>query len=82
MIFNFSGLLQALSFGLLKRELAVALVSVFFMGFVHIVRKHDTMEQLISKQKVVLRWSIYLVMLLWILVFGESGGEDFIYFQF
>ena len=81
-IFNFSGVLQAVSFGLLKRELAVALVSVFFMVFVHIVRKHDTMEQLISKQRVVLRWSVYLVILLWILAFGESGGEDFIYFQF
>lgn len=81
-IFNIPGLLQALTFGLLKKELAVAAVSVLFMLFVHIVRKNDTIEQLISKQKAVLRWSIYLVMLLWILVFAESGGEDFIYFQF
>lgn len=81
-IFNIPGLLQAVSFGLLKRELAVALVSVFFMVFVHILRKQDTIEQLISKQKVVLRWGIYLVILLWILAFGESGGENFIYFQF
>ena len=79
---NVSGLLQALSLGLLKKELAVALVSVFFMVFAHILRKQDTIEQLISKQKAVLRWSIYLVLLLWILVFGESGGENFIYFQF
>ena len=81
-IFNISGLLQALTFGLLKKELAVAAVSVLFMLFVHILRKNDTIEQLISKQKAVLRWSIYLVMLLWILVFAESGGEDFIYFRF
>ncbi len=81
-IFNIPGLLQAISFGLLKKELAVAVVSVFFMIFVHILRKDDTLEQLISKQKAVLRWSIYLVILLWILVFGESGGEDFIYFRF
>jgi alginate O-acetyltransferase complex protein AlgI len=81
-IFNFSGLVQAVSFGLLKKELAVALVSVFIMLFVHILRKQDTFEQLISKQKIVLRWSFYLVILLWIMVFGESGGENFIYFQF
>lgn len=81
-LFNFSALQQALTFGLLKKELAVAAVSVLFMLFVHIARKNDSLEHLISKQKTVLRWSIYLVILLWILVFGESGGENFIYFQF
>ena len=42
----------------------------------------QTYEQLISKQKTILRWGFYLGLLVWLLAFGESGAEDFIYFRF
>lgn len=81
-VFSFQGLLEAFHFGLLKKELAVAAVSVFFMLLVHVLRKDRTYEQLISKQKTILRWGFYLGLLVWLLAFGESGAEDFIYFRF
>jgi hypothetical protein len=74
--------MEAVHFGLLKKELAVAAVSVFFMLLVHWRRKELTYEQLISRQKTILRWGFYLVLLVWVLSFGESGAEGFIYFRF
>lgn len=81
-VFNVPGFLQALHFGLLKKELAVAVVSIAFMLLIHWRRKEQTFEQLISKQETVIRWTIYLVLLLWIMTFGEPGAEGFIYFRF
>ena len=81
-VFNLTGLMEALHFGLFKRELIVAAVSVFFMILVHLLRKELTVEQWISKQKVVLRWVFYVGLLLWVLVFADTTAENFIYFRF
>jgi len=81
-IFSITGFLSAFHFGLLKKELAVAVVSIGFMLLIHWLRKEQTFEQLVAKQKTVIRWTFYLVLLLWILTFGESGAEGFIYFRF
>ncbi len=77
-----SGFLGALHFGLLKKELVVAMISICFMLLVQLLRKDDTFEQMIVKQKPVLRWCFYLVLILWIMVFGDAGAENFIYFRF
>jgi alginate O-acetyltransferase complex protein AlgI len=80
--FNLSGLLQSIHFGMLKKELAVALVSLAAMLLLHILRKKDSFEDFIAKRHIVLRWSFYVVLLLWILTFGDASTENFIYFQF
>lgn len=81
-VFHVSGLMEAFHFGLLKKELAVGLISVFLMLLVHLFRKDHKFEEFISKQKGVLRWGIYLLLVFWILAFGDAGAEDFIYFRF
>jgi D-alanyl-lipoteichoic acid acyltransferase DltB (MBOAT superfamily) len=81
-VFQLSGLMEAFHFGLLKKELAVGLISVFLMLLVHLFRKDLNFEEFISKQKGVLRWGIYLLLVFWILAFGDAGAEDFIYFRF
>jgi alginate O-acetyltransferase complex protein AlgI len=81
-VFSLHGLLAAFHFGLLKKELAVAAVSVFFMLLVHVLRKDQTFEQLVAKQKPAVRWCFYVALLVWLLAFGESGAEGFIYFRF
>ena len=81
-VFNATGFLSAFHFGLLKKELAVAVISIGFMLLIHWLRKDQTFEQLIAKQETVIRWTIYLVLLLWIMTFGDTGAEDFIYFRF
>jgi D-alanyl-lipoteichoic acid acyltransferase DltB (MBOAT superfamily) len=79
---NLKGLFAAFHLGLLKKELAVAAVSIGFMLMVHHARKERSLEQWIEKRKPVLRWCFYLGMLIWLLAFGDSGAEDFIYFRF
>jgi len=79
---SLSGLINAVHFGLLKKELAVAAVSVFILLLVHLLRKQDTFEQWLAKQAPLARWGFYLVLILWILTFGESGTGNFIYFNF
>lgn len=76
------GLVDAVHFGLLKKELAVAAVSVLFLLLVHLLRKKDTFEQWLIKQPPAARWTFYLGLVLWILTFGESGAGSFIYFNF
>lgn len=76
------GFLGALHFGLLKKELAVALISVCIMFLIQLLRKDHTFEQMIAKQKTVIRWSFYLVFILWLMIFADAGAENFIYFRF
>lgn len=81
-VLSLHGFVGALHFGLLKKELAVALISVCFMLLVQILRKDHTLEHVIAKQNPVIRWSFYLVLIFWIFVFGDAGAENFIYFRF
>jgi D-alanyl-lipoteichoic acid acyltransferase DltB (MBOAT superfamily) len=81
-IFSLSGLIGTFHFGLSRRELVVALVSVLVMFLVHWRRREQSFEQLIGSQNLVLRWGIYLLLLAWILTFSESASQDFIYFRF
>ncbi|MCP5106655.1 MAG: MBOAT family protein, partial [bacterium] len=79
---NVQGLLASLHFGLLKKELAVAGAALAVMLLVHLLRKTDSFGEWIAQRKPVLRWSFYVVLLVWLLVFAESGSEQFIYFRF
>ena len=81
-VLSVSGFLGAFHFGLLKKELAVALVSIGLMLLVHWLRNEYTFEQFLAKQQAVVRWSFYVVLVVWVLVFAETGTEAFIYFQF
>jgi D-alanyl-lipoteichoic acid acyltransferase DltB (MBOAT superfamily) len=81
-IFNASGLMQSLHFGLLKRPLAIAGISALVLITVHIARKDRTLEEWIKARKPVLRWCFYLGLLLWLLAFSDTASGDFIYFRF
>ncbi len=81
-VLGLAPLLNALSFELLKKELAVAAISVLFLLLVHLWQGKATVQEWLGNQKWVVRWSIYLGLILWILTFGESSAENFIYFKF
>jgi D-alanyl-lipoteichoic acid acyltransferase DltB (MBOAT superfamily) len=81
-VLNVSGLIDAVSLGLLKKELAIAGISVIAMLFVHWRRKKKSFEQWIAGQKNITRWCFYLVLLVWLLAFSDTVAGDFIYFQF
>jgi len=81
-LLNMAVFFEAFHFGLLKKELAVALVSIAMMLLIHLLRKTLTFEQYLSRQPAIIRWSIYIILLVWILTFGDAGSETFIYFRF
>ena len=81
-VFSLSGLFEAFHFGLLKKELAVAFISTGMLVLVDMLRKDLTFEQFLAERRVIVRWSIYVLLLVWILTFSDAGSEAFIYFRF
>jgi alginate O-acetyltransferase complex protein AlgI len=65
-----------------KGPLIAALILVAFTVAMQLVREHYQVRELISRQPVWLRWSIYTAALTGILLFGDFHSRDFIYFQF
>ena len=63
-------------------ELTVAVGSIIFMEFIHLIQRHVGMRRFLNDKPLVVRWGIYLIILSAILVFGVFGHNEFIYFQF
>ena len=63
-------------------------ITIFFISLMLVVEYYNSfitsIRELIMRQNIVFRWSIYLGVVLSILFFGNYGGEQqqFIYFQF
>jgi D-alanyl-lipoteichoic acid acyltransferase DltB (MBOAT superfamily) len=55
---------------------------IVFAMLMHVIRERYSVRELISRQPVWLRWSVYTSALTCILLFGEFHSRDFIYFQF
>lgn len=68
--------------GLNQYEFIIAVVSIAVMEFVHITQKRGSIRDLISRQPLILRWTVYYLLVMSILVFGVFGSHEFIYFQF
>ena len=73
---------QALFLGLAKIELIITTASLLFLLFVHCIEKHGETRQLFSRKPLCLRWALYYVMVIGILLLSVSGSDKFIYFQF
>ena len=71
--------------GLERREIKIAVVSIFVLvGFDLLERKYNIWD-LIKKQNIIFRWSLYIIFMLYILFYGIYGSNEnaaFIYFQF
>ena len=70
------------SLGLDSFQLKVAFASIGFMELVHLVQEKKSIRQIISTKPIWLRWSLYYILILWIILFGSFGSQEFIYFQF
>jgi len=60
----------------------VSILSILFMELIHFRQRHSNMRHMLSEQPAWLRWSIYYVIILLIILFGVSENNNFIYFQF
>ncbi len=76
------GLEKAVFFGLPKLELFVALGALLFSWLFHRLESHDRMRAMLAARPLALRWTVYYVLILAVLVLAAPGSESFIYFQF
>lgn len=79
---NFSLNFSNLNIGLDIYDLIIVLSSILLMEFVHIIQIKYGAKNFLFKCPIWLRWSAYIIIILWILLFGVFGSKEFIYFQF
>lgn len=71
--------------GLSKPEFILALIAVFLLIIFEWTHKKINFQQKLKEQFAVVRWSVYLVIIFTIVIFGiygEGQVSEFIYFQF
>jgi hypothetical protein len=73
---------QVLLLGQSMEEFLNALLAVGFMLLVHAVQRHDGMRHMFSQKNIVLRWVMYILMVLLIMNLGMVVEIPFIYAEF
>ncbi len=68
--------------GTSKFDLILSVVLIAFLEIVHYVQRKKGIYAILNECPKVIRWSIYYMLLLVILFFGEFNQSSFIYFQF
>jgi alginate O-acetyltransferase complex protein AlgI len=76
------GLKESINIGLNKKEFLLAILSIFFLQFIHLIQRHGSIRHMLSGKPLWYRWSIYYALVLGILFFGVFIDNQFIYFQF
>jgi D-alanyl-lipoteichoic acid acyltransferase DltB (MBOAT superfamily) len=75
-----------LNLGLDMANIIVLLSALLVLLIVSIIQEHCSVRQLIARQKLPIRWGIYLVGLMVVLIFGQYGpgysSAQFIYMNF
>ncbi|WP_263834163.1 MBOAT family O-acyltransferase [Salinibacter sp.] len=65
-----------------RYEFLIALVSIAVMELVHLMERKVNMRSFLSNRPMWLRYPAYLALVISILMFGQFGAQEFIYFQF
>jgi D-alanyl-lipoteichoic acid acyltransferase DltB (MBOAT superfamily) len=65
-----------------KFEILLAVLSILFMECVHLLQRSGSIRNLVSEKPIWVRWSIYYLIIIVIILLGVLGDTDFIYFQF
>jgi alginate O-acetyltransferase complex protein AlgI len=63
-------------------EFIVGIISVAFMELVHLLQGKGSITQMLAQKPAYLRWTLYYGALAIILLLGNFGSKQFIYFQF
>jgi hypothetical protein len=62
--------------------LVFGVLIILFLGFVHLMQRRGSIIQFLAEKPVWARWAVYYAFVFTILVFGQYGTTEFIYFQF
>ena len=72
--------------GLDKANFIMALISIFILFCVSLIRRRHSIRAFLARQNIVIRWAFYFAVIFTILIFGVYGpgysAAQFIYFQF
>jgi len=79
---NFTFNILNLSLGLDIYDLIIAFCSILIMLFVEIIQENTGIRKFLAKKPGWFKWFLYIVIILWILLFGVFANKEFIYFQF
>ncbi|TPE43067.1 MBOAT family O-acyltransferase [Pontibacter mangrovi] len=61
---------------------AVSILAIMVMETVHLIQRSGSVSQLIMQRPAWQRWGLYYAAIVSILLFGQFGHQEFIYFQF
>ncbi|MDX5437780.1 MAG: MBOAT family protein [Pontibacter sp.] len=61
---------------------AVSVLAIALMETVHLIQRNGSVSQLIMQRPAWVRWGIYYAAIVAVLLFGQFGHQEFIYFQF
>lgn len=64
------------------RLFLTGIVAIWLMECVHLAQRHGSITERIAENPVWIRWSIYYGLVVLILLLGNFGQKQFIYFQF
>jgi alginate O-acetyltransferase complex protein AlgI len=59
-----------------------SVLSIILMETVHLIQRNGSVSQLIMQRSAFIRWGIYYLAIIAVLLFGQFGSQEFIYFQF
>ncbi len=60
----------------------VSVVAVAIMELVHLIQRNGSVSALLMQRPAWVRWSVYYLAIIAVLLFGQFGNQEFIYFQF
>jgi len=81
-LFTGSYTLARLTGALGRYEFFLALVSIAALECMHVLTRRSDMRSLLADRPAWIRYPAYVCLLISILIFGEFGAQEFIYFQF
>ncbi|RIJ34376.1 MBOAT family O-acyltransferase [Pontibacter oryzae] len=61
---------------------AVSILAIAIMETVHLIQRNGSVSQLIMQRPAWVRWGVYYAAIIAVLLFGQFGHQEFIYFQF
>ncbi|HOW35841.1 MAG TPA: MBOAT family O-acyltransferase [Candidatus Omnitrophota bacterium] len=75
-------ILGALYIGQDKPDFFIAVSLICFMEFIHLLQRHNNIRHMLCKKPVWARWAVYYCLIYAIILLGQFGEKQFIYFQF
>jgi D-alanyl-lipoteichoic acid acyltransferase DltB (MBOAT superfamily) len=68
--------------GQFRLDLVIALAGLIFLGVIHKMERHEDMRRLFARRPVWLRFILYYILVVGILLLSPPEAANFIYFQF